>query len=254
MKAIKKVAAAIGVAVFWLVLWYIAALAVGNALILPNPAETLLRLFELAATSDFWIFTALSLLRIFAGILFAVPASLLFAALCSRSRIADSLFAPAVTLMKSTPVVSFILIAVFIIDRAAIPSMITFMMVFPVLYENLREGIAGTSKELLQMAKVFRLSPLLKLKRIYFPAIKPFFFSALCTSIGLAVKAGIAAEVVAYIPDSIGKKLSDAKSYMEPADLLAWTAVIILLSLAIEKATRFVLTKTQRRAAHASDK
>jgi NitT/TauT family transport system permease protein len=55
------------------------------------------------------------------------------------------------------------------------------------------------------------------------------------------MKAGIAAEVVAYIPQSIGKKLSDAKSYMEPADLLAWTAVIIILSLLLEKAVGALL-------------
>lgn len=251
MKTIKKAALSLGVSLFWLALWQAAAMSVNNPLILPTPLKTLLRFCELAAESEFWVFTALSLLRVFAGILTAIPASLILSAICSKSKIANSLFAPAVTLMKSTPVVSFILIAIFIIDREAIPSMITFMMVFPVLYENLREGISQTPKELLEMARVFGIPWILKLKRIYYPAIKPFFISAICTSIGLAVKAGIAAEVVAYIPDSIGKKLSDAKSYMEPADLLAWTAVIIILSLAIEKAVRVIL---KRRGADASDK
>lgn len=251
MKTIKKAALSLGVALFWLALWQAAAMSVNNPLILPTPLKTLLRLCELAAESEFWVFTALSLLRVFAGILTAIPASLILSAICSKSKIANSLFAPAVTLMKSTPVVSFILIAIFIIDREAIPSMITYMMVFPVLYENLREGISQTPKELLEMARVFGIPWILKLKRIYYPAVKPFFISAICTSIGLAVKAGIAAEVVAYIPDSIGKKLSDAKSYMEPADLLAWTAVIIILSLAIEKAVRVIL---KRRGADASDK
>ncbi len=254
MKTIKKAAFCFGVAVFWITLWQIAAMIVKNPLILPAPLETLLRLFELSADRDFWLFTALSVLRVFLGILAAIPASLIFAAICSRSKIADGLFAPAVTLMKSTPVVSFILIAIFIIDREVIPSVITFMMVFPVLYENLREGIASAPQKLLEMAKVFRISRFLRIKRIYFPAMKPFFLSALCTSVGLAIKAGIAAEVIAYIPSSIGKKLSDAKSYMEPADLLAWTAVIIILSLLIEKAVRFVINKAQRRHADASNK
>lgn len=251
MKSIRNVVLSLSVALFWFALWQIAATAVSNPLILPSPLETLFRLFELAAKGEFWAFTALSLLRVFIGIVTAIPASLIIAALCSRSKIAEALFAPAVTLMKSTPVVSFILIAIFIIDRKAIPSMITFMMVFPVLYENIREGISQTPRELLQMAKVFRIPWVSKLKRIYYPAVKPFFFSAICTSIGLAVKAGIAAEVVAYIPASIGKKLSDAKSYMEPSDLLAWTAVIIILSLAIEKSVRLLL---QRRTKNASDK
>ncbi|MGM9642718.1 MAG: ABC transporter permease, partial [Eubacteriales bacterium] len=219
MKTVKKFASSLGVALFWLALWQACAQAVGNSLIFPSPLETLRRLFELAATADFWRFTGLSLLRIVIGVTAAIPAAALISALCARSKVADRIFAPAVTLMKSVPVVSFILIAIFIISRRLLPSAITFTMIFPVLYENLREGIASTPKELLDMAKVFSLKPTTVVSRIYFPAIKPFFFSAICTSVGLAVKAGIAAEVVAYIPDSIGKNLSDAKSYMEPVDL-----------------------------------
>ncbi len=243
MKIFKRTAAALGVTLFWLALWQIAAISIDNPLILPSPLETAIKLFELSLTADFWIFTALSLLRVFIGIATAIPAAILFSALCSRFKTVNRLFVPAVTLMKSVPVVSFILIAIFIFSREVIPSAITFMMVFPVLYENLREGIAGTPKDLLQMAKVFKLSPIIKLKRIYFPSVKPFFFSAICTSVGLAMKAGIAAEVIAYIPASIGKNLSDAKSYMQPSDLLAWTAVIVFLSIAIEKLIRMVLRR-----------
>ena len=254
MKTIKKAALSLGVALFWLALWQVAAMIVSNSLILPTPIETVLRLFELAEESEFWLFTALSLLRILIGILIAIPAAWVFAALCSGSEIINALFSPAVTLMKSTPVVSFILIAIFLINRHTIPSAITFMMVFPVLFENVREGISQTPKELLQMADIFGVSWIMKIKRIYIPAIKPFFFSALTTSVGLAVKAGVAAEVVAYIPDSIGKMLSDAKSYMEPADLLAWTVVIITISLFTEKVVHLLLDHTKRRAPNDADR
>ena len=91
------------------------------------------------------------------------------------------------------------------------------------------------------------------IKNIYLSSIIPYFCAALTTSVGLAIKAGIAAEVVAYIPDSIGKKLSDAKSYMEPADLLAWTVVIITISLLSELLVRKLLNYTQRRKTNAQD-
>ncbi len=254
MKVIKKAALSLGVALFWIAIWQTAAMIVNSPLILPTAVETLSRLFRLASEGEFWRFTGLSILRVFIGILAAIPTAWIFAAVCSRSRIVDALFSPAVTLMKSTPVVSFILIAIFLVDRHTIPSAITFMMVLPVLFENVREGISQAPRELLEMADVFGVSRLMKVKRIYLPAIKPFFLSALSTSVGLAVKAGIAAEVVAYIPDSIGKKLSDAKSYMEPADLLAWTVVIIITSLLIEKAVKLLTQIAGRRRKHASDK
>ena len=247
MKVLKKISLPLAAAVFWLILWLAAAIAVGNPLILPSPLETLARLCELSFEADFWRTIGSSLLRVVIGITFAIPFSSLFAWLCSSSKIADALFSPAVTLMKSVPVVSFILIAIFLFDRSIIPSAIAFMMVFPVLYGNIREGISSVPRERLEMARVFKLSFLLKIKRIYAPAIAPYFFAAVTASIGLALKAGIAAEVIAYIPVSIGKKLSDAKSYMEPADLLAWTAAILIIGLLLEYILRIVLKKAQRR-------
>lgn len=251
MKFFKKVLTSLAVLIFWLMIWQAAAMAVSNDLLLPSPLYTAKRMIELAAESDFYLFTALSLFRVFAGIIAAIALSLPISALCSKSKAADRVFAPAVILMKSTPVVSFILIAIFLVDRTLIPTIITFMMVFPVLYENLREGIRCTSRELIEMSRVFGISWVLRIKRIYLPAIKPFFYSAIYTSVGLAVKAGVAAEVIAYIPLSIGKELSDAKSYMEPADIFAWTAVIIVLSLVIEKLLRFVVSKCERRVGNA---
>lgn len=253
MKLLKKLAALTGVIIFWLALWYIGALSINNHLIVPTPFETFKRLYELMIMKDFWIFTSLSLLRIIIGIVLAIPAAFIMSALCSYSSVSKKLFEPAVLLMKSTPVVSFILIAIFIFERATIPSAITFIMIFPVLYRNLCEGISQTSRELLEMAYVFRIPWILKIRNIYFPSVMPYFCSALTTSVGLAIKAGIAAEVVAYIPDSIGKKLSDAKSYMEPADLLAWTAVIIILSLLIEKIINILLSGIGRGKRNASN-
>jgi NitT/TauT family transport system permease protein len=251
MKFLKKVLTSLAVLIFWLMIWQAASMAVSNDLLLPSPIYTAKRMIELATASEFYLFTALSLLRIFAGIIAAIALSLPISAICSKFKVADRVFAPAVILMKSTPVVSFILIAIFLVDRALIPTIITFMMVFPVLYENLREGIRCTSRELIEMSRVFGISWVLRIKRIYLPAIKPFFYSAIYTSVGLAVKAGVAAEVIAYIPLSIGKELSDAKSYMEPADIFAWTAVIIVLSLVIEKLLRFVVSKCERRVGNA---
>ena len=136
MKQFKKLASGTAILAFWIALWYIFASAVNNSLILPTPLETAQRLFELVLTKEFCTFTAMSLLRILLGIAIAIPASFLMSAVCSYSKAARQLFEPAVLLMKSTPVVSFILIAIFIFEREIIPSAITFIMIFPVLSIN----------------------------------------------------------------------------------------------------------------------
>ena len=78
---------------------------------------------------------------------------------------------------------------------------------------------------------------------LYIPNLRPFILSALSSGIGVAWKAGIAAEVIGIPDGSIGNKLYRAKIYFETADLFAWTLVIVLLSVCIEKLFVLVLRK-----------
>ena len=59
--------------------------------------------------------------------------------------------------------------------------------------------------------------------------------SGCSTALGLCWKAGVAAEVIAVTADSIGGHLYDAKVYFMTADLLAWTVLIVLISVTFEK-------------------
>jgi NitT/TauT family transport system permease protein len=48
-------------------------------------------------------------------------------------------------------------------------------------------------------------------------------------------KAGVAAEVIGLPSGSIGERLYQSKIYLETAQLFAWTAVIILASVLLER-------------------
>ena len=101
-----------GVAAFWLGVWQLLAMLVGNGLLLPGPVAVLLRLGQLALTGAFWKATAFSLLRVLAGTLLAVVLAVLLAVLCCRWKVADALLAPLMTVVKSTPVASFIVLLI----------------------------------------------------------------------------------------------------------------------------------------------
>ena len=51
----------------------------------------------------------------------------------------------------------------------------------------------------------------------------------------MAWKAGVAAEVLGMVSGTIGRQLYDAKIYLETPKLFAWTAVVILLSVGMER-------------------
>ena len=235
MKRLSAVLKSLAVAVFWLLVWTALALLVNKELLLPAPVTVLRRLTELALTAEFWRMIALTLLRIACGVLAALILGTLLAALTERFSPADRLLRPLLTVIKSTPVASFIILALLWMGRDILPGFIAALMVLPVVWANVGAGVRETDGELLEVARVFRFSRRKLLRRVYVPSVLPYFLSACKSSIGLGWKAGVAAEVLTVPAVSIGRMLYESKLYLETADLFAWTAAVILCSLLIEK-------------------
>lgn len=220
---------------FWFGVWAVLAALVHSPLLLPSPAAVFTRLFSLIRLPDFWKIIAGSLLHIMLGLACATVLGLLLAVLTCRFSPADVLLSPLLTVVKSTPVASFIILILIWIGRDRVPAVITGLMVLPVVWNNVSAGIRGIDRDLLEMADLYRLAPIVKLRRLYVPSVMPHFLSALKTAIGIGWKAGIAAEVLTVPAHSIGKQIYESKLYLETADLFAWTFVVILISLFIEK-------------------
>lgn len=231
---LKRLLAIAGVAAFWIGLWTIAAYRVNAELILPSPQATVSRLAELLTDRQSYIIAGMSLLRVFAGTVSAMSAGIVFAAAASGFVIIEHLISPLVTIVRATPVVSFIILAFLWLGNALLPGFISFLMVFPIVYTNVKTGITETPAEYLKMADVFGLGKFTRIKRIYIPSALPYFSSAARSSFGLAWKAGVAAEVLVCTQNSIGLEIYNSKTYLQTVDLFAWTSVIIILSLIIE--------------------
>ncbi len=108
-------------------------------------------------------------------------------------------------------------------------------MVTPIIYSNTLAGIGNMDQKLLEMADVFEVPFRRRLRYFHIPQVFPFFRSACAVSLGLCWKAGVAAEVIGLPQGSIGERLYQAKIYLETPELLAWTLVIILISMGFEK-------------------
>ena len=235
MKKIPKVVRIIIVAAIWIAIWEIIYLIVGKELIVPSPQSVLVRLIQLAGTNIFWVDIGRSLLRILIGYVLAVILGILIGMATARIRFLDDFLTPAAKVIRATPVASFIILLFVFAVRDHIPVITVFLMVLPVIWANVYEGIKSTDHKLMEMAKVFDLPKKTVYGKIYLPHILPFFTAAVKTGIGLAWKAGIAAEVIVNPKYGIGSALHDSKVYLETTDLFAWTVVIIIISMILEK-------------------
>lgn len=191
----------------------------------------------------FWFTVLLSLVRVFWGILASWIIGIAAAFVMYKSKLLRLLFSPLMTAVKSTPVASFIILALLWLDRNVLPVFITALMVIPVVWANLTEGIHAVNPQLVEVASVYRFSPAKRLMRLYVPSVAPYFMAACRSSIGMAWKAGIAAEVLATPEYSIGKELYFSKTYLETPALFVWTLMIIFLSILIEKLLIFGLER-----------
>lgn len=233
---------------FWVAAWHILAVSMDNFLLLPTPVQVLRRLWELTGTGEFWQITAVSIGRILLGAASAMVLGVVLAVLTTASPVADALIAPVMTVIQATPVASFAILVLIWLQRDLVPVLICAMMVLPVVWSNVCAGIRETDGQLLEMAKVYRLPKGRILSRIYVPSVLPYFRAACSSALGLGWKAGIAAEVLTVPKASIGRMISESKSYLLTEDLFAWTLAVVVLSLLIQKAILGILKGRARHA------
>lgn len=236
--AIKKTAAAL----LALTVWQAAAMIVGQNLILASPVQAVNRLASLALTQSFWGRVWFSFAHIAGGFAAALLAGTALGILAGRFPLLETLLRPYMLTIKSVPVVSFIIMLLwFLADSLSV--VISFLMVLPVIYTNVLSGVRSVDPKLTEAADVFRIPFSRRLKYLILPAVRPYLLSGCGIGLGLAWKAGIAAEVISIASGSMGEALYEAKIYFSTSDLFAWTIAIVLLSLAFEKLAMLILRK-----------
>ena len=219
----------------WLALWQLAATFVGSEVKLPGPWRVAEALFVLAGQGAFWLSLIATLGRVVAAFLLGMTVGSALGALCAFVPGCDAFLSPLRAVVKATPVSSFIILVLLWLSNSMVPLFIAFLMVVPIAWANVQQALGAVDPNLLEMADAFRLSHRDRLRHIYWPAIRPQFLAAGVTALGFAWKSAAAAEVLATPAFSIGKGIMESKIYLETAELFAWTAAVVLLSMLLEK-------------------
>ena len=220
---------------FWIAVWQGVSLAVGSEILVASPARTFGALLSLLREGAFYRAVLGSLMRICAGFALALALGIALGALSFAVGWVRALLHPVVSVVKATPVASFVILALIWISSKNLSIFISFLMVFPIMYENMLAGLESADPKLLEMGRVFQLSRLSRIRAIYLPAAYPFLLSAARLSLGMCWKSGIAAEVIGQPRQSIGAELNQAKLFFNTPDLFAWTVTIIVVSVAFER-------------------
>ncbi|MFV0413608.1 MAG: ABC transporter permease [Oscillospiraceae bacterium] len=226
---------ALGVA-FWLAVWQLASLAIGEELFLPSPFSVAAALARLVVTGSFWLTVCASLARIGAGFLLGFAAGFLLACAAKAGRWVEVLLRPFMQLVRAVPVASFTILAILWVGSRNLSVFVSFLMVLPVVYSATLTGLAAAPPQLLEMAGVFRVPFFRRARAVYLPALMPSLAGGCELALGLGWKSGVAAEVIGLSSGTIGERLYQAKVYFMTPDVFAWTVVVVALSWGSGKA------------------
>ncbi len=231
--------------VFILGLWEILALIVNDSFVLPDAFETLKSLVKIVS-SEGWISTVLiSLYRVFLGLIIGSALGIIFASLCHYFPLISFLISPVFSIMKATPVACIIVLLWLSMNYTQLTIFVVIMMIMPIIWQNILDGYKSIDKSLIEVAKVFNFSMKKKIKVLIIPSLLPYFLPALITSVGMAWKAEIAAEIMTG--SNVGRLIYDFKNISyDTASIFAWTVIIIALSLVFEGTAKYLIRRIYR--------
>lgn len=230
---------------FWIAIWQIASMIINKEMLLASPVAVIGAIIHLVGEGMFWSSIFRTFGSIAGGFFLAILLGLLFAVGSYLSLIFREMVTPLIKIIKTTPVASFIILALLWVDPENLSILISFLMVIPIIYTNVLLGLNNMDRNLLEMAKVFRMGWTKKIRYIYIPGLMPYFVSACSVGLGFCWKSGIAAEIIGLPKDTIGENLYEAKLYLMTKELFAWTFVIICVSVIFEKVILWLLKLLQ---------
>ena len=230
---------------FVIFVWFIGSILVDSEIVLPKISLVFKTIGELFARGE----TYLIILRTFLDILIVTILTLIlafvFSLLALRFEGFKHFFSPIVTLLKSIPVVAVIILFLLMVGQRFTPYVITFLVIFPILYEGIYNSINSIDKDLLDDVKTVSNLNYLVIKDIYFPLSKPKILVSLLQSFGLGLKVIVTAQMIAQTKGTIGYQIAIQNTYLETKGVFAWTIILIIFVFVIDFILHLIIKKTK---------
>lgn len=222
----NKILPSISLILFWLLL----SLLVDNEIIIPGIGVTLENLFRIVKKDNFFLTILWTFFRSILVFVISSVLSIVLASLSSLSTYIYNHIKPVLSIMASIPILAIIILALIWLDVEMVSIFVGIIFILPIQFEKVLNGIQTIDKRLLEMAKVYKVSRLVRIKDIYIPTILASIFSIANSTLGSALKMVIAGEVLSQPQYSIGTNLILEKTYLNTSGVFAWIIVILMLS------------------------
>ena len=232
---------------FWILVWQGVSMLTASPIILSSPFAVAMRLFQMVKTRGFWLVILTSFLRIAAGFLCGLVLGCVLAVLCFKSAFFKEVLSPVISLLRSIPVASFIVLLLLWVNTKYLSIAVGFLIVLPVVFSNIYNSLSAMDKKMLKMSDIYKVPFFKRVKTLYLSSVLPGLLAAISVGIGFCFKSGVAAEVIGICKNTIGEAIYSAKVNFETVDVFAWTVVIVVLSTITEYAVKKLIKGMEER-------
>ena len=152
--------------------WQCCVLYVDNEIYIPRLELIVIQIKEIVVSSNFLKAVLSSFYRSILSYVFALIIALIlgvFSAICPFFRY---MMVPINSLAKTIPTMVLVVLALVWFNKDIAPFIVGFAIIFPILYEGIRNNIMNIDPKIIEMTKIYEVSLVDKITKIYFPIIK----------------------------------------------------------------------------------
>lgn len=219
--------------------WKVLAVVTGSSLLVPHPEDTMVAVAEVITSPDFLKIAGSTILRGLWGFLLSAISGLGIGVVAGIYSGFNAFINPLLVTVRSTPVISLILLALIWFSPGVVPVFIAFLTMFPFICTNVADGIRSVDPGLVEMARFYRVGRWRLIGGVYLPAILPFIISGASSALGIGWRAIIIGEVLSQPRYGIGTTMQSAQTFLNVEAVIAWTLIAVLISYAFEKLLRW---------------
>jgi len=207
---------------------------VSSPLLLPSPLAVFQALLRLFANARSLLAMAMTLLRLLIAMAIALVLGGTLGIIAGFKSGFSRFFSPIVTILRTVPVISVIVIILILFGLKLTPYLITFLMIFPLIYQAFHDGIRNIDSELVDVYKLEDNRMITGLRFCYLPLMRNEIETVLMQSAGLGIKVLVMSEYLSQTRNSIGNSLYLAKINLAYDEVFAWTILLIVLAVGFE--------------------
>lgn len=206
-----------------------------GSLALPGPLEVFARLRHMLAEAEVWQALGISAWRALWGFALTLACGSLLGMLAGLSMTAAMMSRPLVTLLVGMPPIAWLVLAMlwFGTQSHTTPIFTVFIACFPVVFVAALQGTRTLDGKLRDMARAYRLPPVLMFTQLYLPHMLSYLFPAWITALGLSWKVLVMAEMLSTA-DGVGASLAISRAHLDTPTSMAWIVAVLGLLLAVE--------------------